>query len=770
MSAMPSFRGICIACLTVLVAGLSSQVSAQTPTITSTVPTAVQPGSTLDVKIRGGNLVGATELWTSFPCKSVLSPDVKDNGKNAAEVTFRLTVPANTPVGVNAIRVATPGGTSALKLFLVDDIPSLAQKSGNTTPANAQELTLPIAIDGSIPSLAHSYYKFKATAGQVVSFEVLARRIGSALDPMIRLLDAKGRELSYSDDVPGLRADSQLCYKFEAAGEYVIEVRDIRYQGGANHYYRLRIGDFPCVTTPHPMGVKRGTDVTIAFAGAHIDNIAPVKLNVPVDSPFNWINVGAKRAGGKTSGLATLAVSDNEEFVEKEPNDDAKQANRVQLGAGVNGRFEKPGDVDRYIFTAKKGQKFSFTGITRRQGSPTSLTMRLLKADGGQVAIKDDFGVTDAVIAYTFPADGDYTLLVQDLHRRGGSSFAYRVTAEPTQTGFVLNASANSLNISAGGTAFVTVTSVRKGYNGPIAVAAVDLPKGITSSPTVIGPALNTVVLTLQSADDAPAGKVHPIRIVGTAKIGENEFQATASVATALKAALNAMPWPPATLTESVAIGVGPQAKIRLRTEPAQLIFGRDLKATVKIIAERQKGFDAAIAFVLNPAKGGLPAGITAAVKPIPKAKNEIEIVFSATNKAPLGEFTAVLNGTIKQGKTTVVQATPGIGLKLQAPYTLQAAAAGDKLARGGKLKVKVTVERNPAFKGAIVLTLDKLPKGVTAAKASIPADKNEVEIELSAAQDATQGAAAGVTVKGNATVGKAKLAGVSPAVAFTVE
>ncbi len=770
MSAMPSFRGICIACLTVLAAGLSSQVSAQTPTITSTVPMAVQPGSTLDVKIRGGNLVGATELWTSFPCKSVLSPDVKDNGKNAAEVTFRLTVPADVPVGVNAIRVATPGGTSALKLFLVDDIPSLAQKGGNTTPANAQELTLPIAVDGSIPSLAHGYYKFQAAAGQVISIEVLARRIGSALDPMIRLLDSKGRELSYSDDVPGLRADSQLCYKFETVGEYVLEVRDIRYQGGANHYYRLRIGDFPCVTTPYPMGVKRGSGATVAFAGAHIDNIAPTKVNVPADAPFDWINVGAKRVGGKTSGLATLAISNSEEFVEKEPNDDAKQSNRVQLGASVNGRFEKPGDVDRYVFTAKKGQKFTFTGITRRQGAPTSLIMRLLKADGGQVAIKDDFGVTDSVIAYAFPADGDYTLLVQDLHRRGGSSFAYRVTAAATQTGFVLNASANSLNIAAGGTAFVTVTSVRKGYNGAIAVAAVDLPKGITSSPTVIGPGLNTVVLTLQSAADAPVGKVNPIRIVGTAKIGESDFQTTASIETALKAALNAVPWPPTTLTESVAVGVGPKAQISLRTEPAQLVFGRDLKATVKIIAARQKGFDGAIAFVLNPAKGGLPAGITAAVKPIPKAKNEIEIVFSATNKAPLGEFTAVLNGTIKQGKTTVVQATPGIGLKLQAPYTLKAAPAATKLARGGKLKVKVTVERNPAFKAAIALTFDKLPKGVTAAAASIPADKNEVEIELSAAQDAVQGAAAGVTVKGDATVGKAKLAGVSPAVTFTVE
>jgi hypothetical protein len=36
-----------------------------------------------------------------------------------------------------------------------------------------------------------------------------------------------------------------------------------------------------------------------------------------------------------------------------------------------------------------------------------------------------------------------------------------------------------------------------------------------------------------------------------------------------------------------------------------------------------------------NPEKGGLPAGITIAMKPIPKGKNEIELVITTTKKSP---------------------------------------------------------------------------------------------------------------------------------------
>jgi len=232
----------------------------------------------------------------------------------------------------------------------------------------------------------------------------------------------------------------------------------------------------------------------------------------------------------------------------------------------------------------------------------------------------------------------------------------------------------------------------------------------------------------------------------------------------------NAMPRPPHVLASASAVALVPAAQIALKTDTRELVFGRDLKATLKVTVQRQAGFDEAVTLAVTPAKGGLPANVTAAVKPIPKGKNEIDIVFTATSKAAIGEFTAVLTGTIKQGKTTVAQVVPGIRLKLQAPLKLTIDSGDGKLKKGGQLKVKVIVERNPALKAPITLTFQKLPKGVTAPAATIPADKNEVEILLTAKEDAQVGKAAGVVIAGAATVGKAKFAANSPAVKLTVE
>jgi len=763
-------------CLTALflIAGTlaASQQTLAAPAVTTTLPQAVAPGSQTDVKVRGSGLTGTTLLWTSFSGKAELTPDVKDNGKNAAEVSWRLNVPAEVPVGVHGLRVAGPSGSSALKLIMVDDLPSVAQAAGNTVIDKAQEIAPLTAVDGAVANLSRNFYRVKVAAGQKLSIEVVARRLGSALDPLLRILDAKGRELIYSDDEPGLRGDARLNYTFATAGDYVIEVRDIRYQGGAGHFYRLRVGDFPCLSSPYPLGVTRGTVGKVTFVGPDAEGVGPVDVRAPSEAGTNWVNVSARRPNGKSSGFAMLRIEDAPVAVETEPNNELAKATRVELGHSLNGKIDASGDVDHFVFAAKKGQKFRFNAVTRRQGVPTSAYLRLLKADGGQVAAKEDFGVGDAFFDYTFPADGDYTLAVEELHRRGGSAFAYRVEAQPITPTFDLSAAADTVNVGAGSTAMITVNVVRRGYNGPIQVAATNLPAGVLSNPTVIGPGMKSVVLTISSGAETAAGTFVPITVVGRGKNGADDFEVVAGTEVALKAKFNALPWGPQNLDGQVAVGVAPKPQIRLRPEVGEIIFGKSLSAKVKVLVDRDKGFDEAVTLVVTPdaKKGGLPATVTAAVTPIAKGKNEAIITFTATDKAPIGDFTAVLTGTIKQGKTTVVQTVPGITLKLQAPMTLALAPVAEKFAAGSELKAKVTVQRNPALKGEVALTFQNLPKGVTIAAAKIPADKNETEVTLVAAADAAKGAITNLSVKAEVTVGKVKVSAVSPNVKLTVE
>ena len=54
----------------------------------------------------------------------------------------------------------------------------------------------PCVVIGQVSAESSEFFKFTVAAGQRLSFEVLGRRLGSALDPWIKLYDAKsGREL-----------------------------------------------------------------------------------------------------------------------------------------------------------------------------------------------------------------------------------------------------------------------------------------------------------------------------------------------------------------------------------------------------------------------------------------------------------------------------------------------------------------------------------------------------------------------------------------------
>ncbi len=772
-SRAPLVRGL-VGLLVVLTVGTS--IPAAPPTVTSVAPRAVRPGESVNVTLRGAGLNAAPRLWTSSGCSVELAADVKDNGTKANEVTFRVTAPANEPVAIHGLRVSTAGGVSAPVLFAVDDLPSIAQQAGNITRDKAQVLSLPAGVDGQLAALSLNYYKFQVTAGQRLSVEVLSRRLGSPLDPMIRLLDANGRELEYSDDVSGLRSDSRLHHVFQQAGEYYVEVRDISYKGGGNHFYRLRVGDFPCVSTTYPMGAKRGTTAELTFAGEQIEQVAKVSVPVPTDPARQWLHVGARRAGGNSSGFATLALSDRDELVEAEPNDDIAKATAFTLGQNLNGRcdraadFDQPSDVDYFVFNAKKGEAWVFRATTRRQGSPTSLSLRVLDKAGKQLAIREDFGAEIADLAHTFPADGEYILAVRDLHGHGGSAFAYRVETFKSSPGFTLSVAQNTLNVNATGTVAATVNVARKGYNGAIELSARNLPAGATSNRAVIGPGQNLGVLTISGLKDAAAGAAAPALIVGVARIGEADVNVVASTATTLKASYGELPWAPLSIEQDVAVAIMPAAAYGLTVDKTELVFGKGLKASVKVSAVRAKDFAEQVALALNPAKGGLPKGVTATVKPIPKGQNEVEIVYSADANAPLGEFTSVLTGTGKQGKATITQSVPGVVLKLEEPFSLTVDAQGGKLKKGAGAKLKVSVVRNPAFADAIEISLQKLPKGVTAAKAVIPKDKNEIEVELKAAGDAAVGAAQGIVVTGNATVGKTKLTASAPALQLEVQ
>lgn len=758
----PFMRRVIVAAW-ILVAGFPATLLAQAPALTGATPSACLPGQSVDIALTGTALAKPTNLWTNIPGSVTLAPDVKGNGTQAGQVVYRFAIPAGAPIGIYGLRIATGQGVSSPKLLMIDDIPTLPEKAANKSVADAQVLTLPIAIDGACEAESWDYFKFTAAAGQRVSVEVVARRLGSVLDPVIRLLDAHGRELAYSDDEPGLGPDCRLSHQFAAAGDYILELRDIRYQGSANHRYRLRVGDFPLVTAPYPLAGAKGSSAQLAVAGPMADGLPPLSVAVPKDVPGDRLLLGIKYPHGQSSAAATLVASDLLEQVELEPNDTRETSSPVNVPGAINGRFAAANDRDFFRFDGKKGQHFVFVGRTRSLGSPTDLFMRIYKADGTQLAEAEDAGTEEGSIDFTLPDDGTYHLMVEDLLRRGGPEHVYRVEVEVYKPGFSLSLDADKYDAPLGGVMSAKVTAVRKGYTGPITLSLVGAPAGCVLANNVIAEAKPDTQLSVTVPAGLTPGQLLTLGLVGEGKIGdaktgETKLQAKASTLAALSKLYSGLSTPPASLDGSIGVGIGPVFAdfFKFEVEPAVVPLPQLVgSSTFKLKVTKLNKFDDKITLAVS----GLPAGVTATVPPsIDKGAALANITLQGPAALAPGEYTFRITGSAtfqNQPKTVTLG---DVKLRVVDPVGVTVTPAGP-LTPGGKQKVKIALTRYAAEKEAATIAFKDLPKGITVpANLTVAADKNEVETEVSAAADVTPGsielvAVAAMNVKGRPVV-----------------
>ena len=146
-----------------------------------------------------------------------------------------------------------------------------------------------------------------------------------------------------------------LVFTAPKDGQYVVEVRDELYRGRAEFNYRLTIGEVPLVTSAFPAGGKRGTTIPVSLYGFNLGDDDQLSVAIAADAP---VAQRLERATDASNHIA-LAVGDDMEVVEAEPNDAADKATVTQLPAVLNGIIEREGDFDYFKFTATQGQRLN---------------------------------------------------------------------------------------------------------------------------------------------------------------------------------------------------------------------------------------------------------------------------------------------------------------------------------------------------------------------------------------------------------------------------
>lgn len=129
-----------------------------------------------------------------------------------------------------------PGMENTLRLPVGEGPEWLEQ----TFPVSAGGQSVPFAVTGTIGSAGETDgYRFSATQGRSLVFEVQSASFGFPLDAWVAVRDAAGRELARNDD--GAGADPLLEWTAPKDGTYVAAVGSVVRRGAADHLYRLSV-------------------------------------------------------------------------------------------------------------------------------------------------------------------------------------------------------------------------------------------------------------------------------------------------------------------------------------------------------------------------------------------------------------------------------------------------------------------------------------------------------------------------------------------------
>jgi len=515
------------------------------PMLMSLKPVAVQVGTTVECEVQSRyTLLGAHRVLVSGGgvTAEVVPPEMPETkpGEKPKEVTklkLKIAVAADAEPGVREFRLATPNGASTVGQLVVVRDPVFVETADNNTADKAQAVTLPAVLCGAIEKNEDSdFYKFTAQAGQAVSFHVLGQRLEDKihdlqnhLDPIVFLRDASGAVLAMSDNF--FFADPFFTHTFAAAGEYVLEVRDVRYQGNPYWEYCVEINARPFASQVAPVAVAAGGPQTVDVSGWLLPESRQATLAVPSDArgrvtlPLSL--------GDQPANPVTVYATDLPLIAETtEDNDAIATAQAMTAPVVINGRIEKENDLDVFAFEARKGDLLSFEVIARRTGSRLDSYLRLLNDKGQALREEDDMREGKLSHADTFidgwsvPADGKYFVELRDVHLRGGDGFGYALKIAPSRPSFELVLDTDKTNLTPGthGVAFVRVAR-KHGFTGEVQLHVDGLPHGVaaTCGRILAGKGQDGAIIFSAAADAEPV--MSPIVIRGTATHPQGEGQ-----------------------------------------------------------------------------------------------------------------------------------------------------------------------------------------------------------------------------------------------------
>jgi hypothetical protein len=221
------------------------------PVIKVVMPLGISPAKPTPIVIRGFKLNDVTELrfldqktapMISIKTKGAAKPSDKVPAEKVgdSQVELELTFPTDAVPGiVRFIAVSPDGQSEPHQLVILEAGKTVTETEPNDGFSKAQEISLGQTVVGALsPGQNVDVFRFTGKAGQKITIEAQAARLGSALDPFLMLHNAQGQLLAEVDDGPE-GADPSLELTLPADGIYYLSLLDANDKESSMHVYLL---------------------------------------------------------------------------------------------------------------------------------------------------------------------------------------------------------------------------------------------------------------------------------------------------------------------------------------------------------------------------------------------------------------------------------------------------------------------------------------------------------------------------------------------------